>query len=167
VIQLVCPDCGRTATEVFDRFQLFRPCDDSQGLTTTKPFNGAQFMDPTTYYITILEAIREHDYQRAREYALILRGWLESGGFYPRDFAANNILETLGRLLRPACNPSSLRFSFSGLVCIHCDAGADIDSLEEAIDQGWTKIDPEVDVPNAPHCGLCPACRIKQYQDIY
>ena len=117
--------------------------------------------------MTILEAIHEYDYQRAREYALILKGWLEYGGFYPRGFEVNDILDTLGRLLRPACQPSALRFPFRGIACIHCDAGSDIDSLQEAIDQGWTRIDPEVDNAHITHSGLCPECRVKQYQDIY
>ena len=116
-------------------------------------------MDPNTCYNTIVEAIREHDYARAREYALILRGWLESGGFHPKGYDVNEVLDCIGRILRPACKPSALRFPFLSIVCIYCDAGQEIGDLEQAVDGGWTQIDPEVDLPNATHIGLCPECR--------
>ena len=116
-------------------------------------------MDPTTCYITIIEAIHQHDYARAKEYALILKDWLESGGFYPKGFNVNEIFDTLGRILRPACRPAALRFPFLSIECMHCDAGKDIESLQQAIDSGWIKIDPETELPNITHIGLCPECR--------
>lgn len=122
-------------------------------------------MDPTACYIILLEAVREHDYAKAREYALILKNWLEGGGFFPKGYEATEVLETIGRILRPACSASALRFSFQRLTCMHCDAGTEIDSLEEAIDEGWCKIEPTADVPNASHIGLCPECRRKQDDD--
>lgn len=122
-------------------------------------------MDPTTCYITILEANREYDYARAREYALILKAWLESGGFYPKGFEVNEILDTLGRILRPACRPAALRFPFVNIQCFHCDGGKDVESLEQAIDEGWIKIDPETELPNFSHIGLCPECRRREDED--
>lgn len=122
-------------------------------------------MDPTTCYLTIVEALAAHDYARARECALILKASLESGGFYPKGFEVNHILDTLGRAMRPVCRPSALRFPFSSIVCTSCDAGQNIESLEQAIKEGWTQIDPEVDLLNATHIGLCPECRIIEDDD--
>lgn len=122
-------------------------------------------MDPTTCYVIILEAIAAHDYARAREYALILKNWLESGGFYPKGYDVPDILETIGRILRPACSASSLRFPFGSIVCMFCDAGPDIEQLQQAIEEAWFKIEPTVDVAGATHVGVCPACRRKQEED--
>ncbi len=122
-------------------------------------------MDPTACYMIILEAITDHDYARAREYALILKSWLEAGGFFPKGFEPNDICDTLGRILRPACSASALRFQFTRITCNHCDGGADIETLPEAIDEGWYKIDVTVDVPGISHIGTCPACRAKQNED--
>jgi hypothetical protein len=122
-------------------------------------------MDPNACYLIILEATREHDYAKAREYALILKHWLEGGGFYPKEHEPSEVVETLGRILRPACSASALRFAFRRMSCIHCDAGQDIDSLEDAIDEGWYKIEPTVDMQNTTHIGLCPECRRKQDDD--
>lgn len=116
-------------------------------------------MDPTTCYRNILDAIRSHHYQRAREYALILQNWLSSGGFPPQGYDFGEVTATLGRILRPACNASALRFPFVSITCAYCDAGQDIESLEQAIDEGWTRIDPEVDIPTATHIGVCHQCR--------
>ena len=122
-------------------------------------------MDPNTCYMILLEAIAEHDYAKAREYALILKDWLEGGGFYPKGYEAACVLDTIGRVLRPACSASALRFPFQNLACNYCDAGQEIESLEQAIDEGWIKIEPTIDVPNATHVGLCPECRCKQDDD--
>lgn len=122
-------------------------------------------MDPNACYLIILDAIAVHDYAKAREYALILKHWLEAGGFYPQGHDVAVIVGTLGQVLRPACSASALRFPFSRLACRYCDAGQDIESLEQAIDEGWIKIDPEVDLPHITHVGLCPDCRRKQDDD--
>jgi hypothetical protein len=45
------------------------------------------------------------------------------------------------------------------LVCLHCDAGMDIDSHEQAIAEGWTDIDYAPDLPMANYVGQCPDCR--------
>jgi hypothetical protein len=116
-------------------------------------------MDPTTCYQIILDAIKNHDYAKAREYATILKNWLESGGFIPQGFTFNEVTETIGRVLRPACNAAALRFPFLNLACMHCDAGDEVEGLEQAIDSGWTRIDPDVDSHSVTHVGLCPECR--------
>lgn len=122
-------------------------------------------MDPTACYMIILEAIRARDYERAREYCLILRNWLEAGGFYPFGFRVMEVHDMLGQILRPACSASALRFPFSRIACVHCDAGEDIESLPDAIDAGWYKIDVTVDLPGITHAGTCPKCRSKQEED--
>jgi hypothetical protein len=128
-------------------------------------FLESKTMDPTACYMILLEAIAERDYARAREYALILKNWLEGGGFYPKGYEVTDILETMNRVLRPARSASSLRFPFGSIVCMFCDAGSEIESLQQAIDEGWIKIDPTVDIPGATHAGVCPACRQKQDGD--
>lgn len=122
-------------------------------------------MDPTACYLIILEAFRDRDYARAREYALILRSWLEAGGFYPQGFKVTEVQDLVGRILRPACNAPALRFPFARIICDHCDTGADIETLPDAIDAGWYKIDLTVDLPGTSHIGTCPDCRRKQEED--
>lgn len=45
------------------------------------------------------------------------------------------------------------------LVCLHCDAGMNIDSHQQAVAEGWTAIDYAPDLPMANYVGLCPDCR--------
>lgn len=45
------------------------------------------------------------------------------------------------------------------LVCSECDAGMNIESLEQATTEGWTEIDYAPDLPMANFIGLCPDCR--------
>jgi hypothetical protein len=89
---------------------------------------------------------------------LILQASLESGGFYPKGYEVNTILETLGRILWPACRPAALRFPFVKIQCFRCDSGNDIEGLEHAIDEGWMKIDPEAELSNFTLIGLCLEC---------
>lgn len=60
-------------------------------------------MDPNACFTILLDAIRKHDYAKAHEYALILKHWLEGGGFYPKGYEAREVLETIGRTLRLQC----------------------------------------------------------------
>ena len=99
-------------------------------------------MDPTTCYQTMIAAKRSGDYATAREYALILRAWLDRGGFYPRGIDRIKVDEQIRTLLKPACVPQALCATFGSLACIFCDAGDEIDSVNEAIEAGWTKIQP-------------------------
>jgi hypothetical protein len=124
-------------------------------------------MDPSICYLTILEAIREHDYARAREYALILQGWIDSGGFLPNGFDPGEVQSTIADLLCPACEPGALERPFLSLQCMHCDAGDDVSSLTDAIDDGWTSIESTVrDSTWTSHLGLCPDCRHARDENI-
>lgn len=116
-------------------------------------------MDPATCYLTILDALREHDYARAREYALILKAWLEGGGFFPKGATSHEVYSLLGRTLRPACSCSSLRFPFQAIRCTHCNALSGNANLQDAIDAGWFQIDIEPDAIHVSHAGMCPRCR--------
>ena len=121
-------------------------------------------MDPTTCYQSMIAAKKCGDYATAREYALILQAWLDRGGFYPRGIDRTKIDEQLRKLLRPACVPQTLCTVFGQLACIICDAGDEIDTVDDAILKGWTKIQP-VDDFSGRHLGLCPECRRKQDED--
>ncbi len=116
-------------------------------------------MDPTTCYLTILEALRNHDYSRAREYALILKEWLGGGGFYPKGFDAANMHSVLEKALRPACSSNALRFPMLAIVCKTCGAISGNQSLMDAIDAGWTAIDIKPDDKRISHMGICVNCR--------
>lgn len=52
--------------------------------------------------------------------------------------------------------PSGVPFS---LTCEQCDAGMEIGSYEEAIEQGWTDIVYAPEQLMANFLGLCPECR--------
>lgn len=99
-------------------------------------------MDPNTCYQLMIAAKRSGKYSTAREYALILRVWLDRGGFYPRSLNRNDVDEEIRQLLKPACLPATLSAVFGSLACVFCDAGNEIQSVEEAIEAGWTKIQP-------------------------
>ncbi len=45
------------------------------------------------------------------------------------------------------------------LTCVMCDAGGDIDTPEQAIEEGWTEIVEATDLAMANYMGLCPICR--------
>ena len=122
-------------------------------------------MDPTTCYQTMIAAKRSGDYATAREYALILRAWIDRGGFYPRSIDQDEVDVQIRKLLKPACLPQALCAIFGSLACIFCDAGEDIASVEEAIEDGWTKIQPVNDFAGTTHLGLCPICRRGQDED--
>jgi len=53
-------------------------------------------------------------------------------------------------------NPNDVPFS---LVCINCDAGSHLHSVEGAVTEGWTDIEFAPDLPMANWLGLCPECR--------
>lgn len=114
----------------------------------------------------MIEAARDHDYAMAREYALILKNWLESGGFYPIGHHATTVMDAMARVLRPGCTANALRFPMERLACRICDAGDALLSLGDAIESGWTGIDFAPDYPHASHIGLCPECRKGQDEEI-
>jgi uncharacterized protein (UPF0264 family) len=45
------------------------------------------------------------------------------------------------------------------LVCADCDAGCDVASFDQALADGWSRIEFAPDLPMANYVGLCPACR--------
>ena len=50
------------------------------------------------------------------------------------------------------------------LVCVNCDAGSEIASIEEAVAEGWTGIEFDPDLPMANFVGLCPDCRREEQE---
>ena len=44
------------------------------------------------------------------------------------------------------------------LVCTDCDAGSEISSYDQALSEGWQRIDFAPDLPMANYVGLCPDC---------
>ncbi|MEX2170726.1 MAG: hypothetical protein WD851_15525 [Pirellulales bacterium] len=51
---------------------------------------------------------------------------------------------------------SSVAFS---LVCERCDAGMEVETYEQALDEAWTNISYEPELSMANFLGLCPDCR--------
>jgi hypothetical protein len=45
------------------------------------------------------------------------------------------------------------------LVCAQCDAGDHITSYDQALTEGWTRIEFAPDLPMANYVGICPDCR--------
>jgi hypothetical protein len=45
------------------------------------------------------------------------------------------------------------------LVCERCDAGMDVETYEQAQNEGWSDISYEPDLSMANYLGLCPDCR--------
>lgn len=48
------------------------------------------------------------------------------------------------------------------LVCADCDAGDEITSFDQALAEGWSRIDFAPDLPMANYVGLCPDCRTER-----
>jgi hypothetical protein len=57
-------------------------------------------MDPTESYLAMFEAMRQQEFQTAREHAIALRDWLESGGFYPPNYHPDEVKGYLNNVLR-------------------------------------------------------------------
>jgi Fe2+ or Zn2+ uptake regulation protein len=56
-------------------------------------------------------------------------------------------------------HPPDVAFS---LVCERCDAGSEIETFEDALNEGWSDIGYEPDCPMANFIGLCPDCRQRE-----
>ncbi|APZ93423.1 hypothetical protein [Fuerstiella marisgermanici] len=123
-------------------------------------------MDPTSCYQIILELIETHDYPEARTYAVILHNWLTNRGFYPDGYELERVDHVLAALLKPACAPNAIRTRFQSITCYDCDAGQDISSVKQAIDEGWTEIVGDEDLTATSHLGTCPICRMRQDQEL-
>lgn len=116
-------------------------------------------MDPTACYLEMILSMQEGHSETAREYALNLKRWLDRGGFYPQE---ENMLEVdghLARVLRITTPGSPAEPEVFSLVCADCDYGDGITSETEAIEEGWTGIQPAPALPMANFVGTCPACR--------
>lgn len=113
----------------------------------------------------MIDAKHSGKYATAREYALILRTWLDRDGFYPRNIDPNDVDEHIRQILKPACLPETLSAIFGSLACAFCDAGDEIQSVEEAIEAGWTKIQPVNNMAGTTHLAICPECRRNQDED--
>ena len=113
-------------------------------------------MDPEQTYPDMYHAMREGDFDTAREFAFALKRWLASGGFYPYQYTPEAINAYICSVLRRTAGHPEPVFS---LVCESCDAGADIGTEEQAIAEGWTCIQPAPDLLQANYVGTCPDCR--------
>lgn len=56
-------------------------------------------MDPTACYLAMFEAMNQGDLESARDHALSLRDWLESGGFYPPNYSQVEVESYLASVL--------------------------------------------------------------------
>lgn len=108
----------------------------------------------------MLKAMRNDEFETARERALVLKEWLAMGRFIPLHFTPDSIHAYIASVIHRTTNrgPEPV---FS-LVCRECDAGMDIDTEEQATLEGWSGIEPAFDLPQANYCGLCPDCQKEQ-----
>lgn len=115
-------------------------------------------MDPTTCYLEMYEAMKNKDFEAAREHALNLQRWLQSGGFYPPNYSQIEVDAYLANVLRRTVGHDRPEIVFS-LTCASCDAGEGIATEREATEAGWTRIQQALDLPMANFVGVCPICR--------
>lgn len=114
-------------------------------------------MDPYQTYRDMFAAMESDDFETARELALALKEWFARGGFTPHQVTREAMHELLASVLRRTAGDELVPV-FS-LTCRDCDAGEEIESEEQAIEQGWIRIEAAFDLPMANYCGLCPDCR--------
>jgi len=57
-------------------------------------------MDPTQCFLEMFHAMQDGDPVTARERAVDLRDWLESGGFYPLDYSPTEVRSYLNAVFR-------------------------------------------------------------------
>ncbi|MDB5346022.1 MAG: hypothetical protein JWP89_4399 [Schlesneria sp.] len=115
-------------------------------------------MDPNQTFLDMFAAMKDKDFETARELALALKGWFANGGFYPHQYTPEAMHCYIASVLRRTFGhgPDPV---FS-LVCRYCDAGEGIATEEDAIGEGWSEIEPAFALPQANYCGVCPDCRI-------
>lgn len=107
----------------------------------------------------MIRSMQEGDFETVRVNALNLKRWLDRGGFYPQEDDMLEVQGHLARVLRittPGAPPEPRVFV---LLCADCDYGDGITSETEAIEQGWTGIQPAPDLPMANFVGTCPYCQ--------
>jgi hypothetical protein len=115
-------------------------------------------MDPTTCYLEMYETMKSKDFESAREHALNLRSWLNSGGFYPPNYSQTEVDAYIANVLRRTLGHERTQLVFS-LTCAHCDAGEGLQSQEDAINAGWIRITEAPELPMANFVGICPSCK--------
>lgn len=115
-------------------------------------------MDPQAVYQELLDALRQHDMETARELAETLHDWLARGGFAPQPLGPETVAEVLVTVRHPVTAQCPADTAFT-LVCEDCDAGQEIGAEVEAVIAGWTRLEFAPDLPQANFVGLCPACR--------
>jgi hypothetical protein len=114
-------------------------------------------MDPNQTFLDMFAAMKANDFETARELALALKDWFRNGGFYPHQYTPEAMHAYIASVLRRTTGYGhNVPFS---LTCFHCDDGTGLESEEEAMDAGWTEIQPAYALPQANYCGLCPDCR--------
>lgn len=57
-------------------------------------------MDPTAAYLSMFDAMKEKDFETARDRALGLKEWLGRGGFYPPRYSRVEVDAYLANVLR-------------------------------------------------------------------
>lgn len=117
-------------------------------------------MDPNQTFLDMFAAMKANDFDTARELALSFKEWFRKGGFYPHQYTPEAMHSYIASVLRRT-NGYGEQVPFS-LTCFHCDDGTGLTSEEEAMDAGWTEIQPAYALPQANYCGLCPECRVRE-----
>lgn len=119
-------------------------------------------MDPNQCFLDMFNAMKSGDCETARELARALKQWFRRGGFYPYQYTPEAMHAYIASVLRRTSGhgPDPV---FS-LTCIHCDDGTGFESEGQAMDAGWTEIEPAYALPQANYCGLCPDCRKTEHQ---
>ncbi|GAB5407248.1 MAG: hypothetical protein Aurels2KO_54790 [Aureliella sp.] len=114
-------------------------------------------MNTSMIYRIMLDSICVCDYERARNYGLILQAWLDDGGEPPEGEHPDDVRRRIATLVEPVCDVASLTTPFLGLCCEYCgDEGPE--SLIDAIDQRWSAIQAER-FGIWSHVGVCPTCK--------
>jgi hypothetical protein len=57
-------------------------------------------MDPTQCCLDMFDAMQDGDLTTARERAVDLRDWLDSGGFFPPNYSETEVCDYLASVLR-------------------------------------------------------------------
>ena len=115
-------------------------------------------MDPTACYLEMYKAMKNKDFEAAREHAQNLRTWLRSGGFYPPNYSQTEVDAYIANVLKRTVGHKPAETAFS-LTCAHCDAGDGITSKPDATAAGWTGIQAAPALPMANFVGICPQCQ--------
>ena len=125
----------------------------------------ADDMDPNQTFADMFNAMCVHDNETARELALALKSWLAKGGFYPNQHTPETVDSYLASILLRTSEPQDQQPPFS-LVCWYCDAGQGNTTEEQAMEEGWTEIEPAPQLLQSNYLGICPDCRPRREADL-